>query len=215
MKVELLNYFGSDDMVASCARVSYNKEASNYSKESNAKLLKYLAEHNHTAPFFHPQLQFRVECPIYIERQIFKTAVGVSVNSISARYVDFSDSYTTIREWRQQSKTSKQGSEGAIEEQQKADIIQDQVVETCKKSYQDLIDLGVSKEQARTILPLNLNTQFIWTGSLFAFIRLCTLRLKEDAQQETREVVQLMLDEVSKTGVFEESLKVWKLPTNS
>ena len=56
------------------------------------------------------------------------------------------------------------------------------------------LSLGVSKEQARTILPLNLNTTFIWTGSLYAFLRLCQLRLKPDAQQETREVVQEMLN---------------------
>jgi thymidylate synthase (FAD) len=54
----------------------------------------------------------------------------------------------------------------------------------------------VSKEQARTILPLNLNTSFIWTGSLLAFIHLFNLRIKPDAQQETRQVAQMMLDEV-------------------
>ena len=55
-------------------------------------------------------------------------------------------------------------------------------------------DEGVSKEQARTILPLNLNTQFIWTGSFLAFIHLCNLRIKPDAQKETRIIVEMMLE---------------------
>ena len=118
----------------------------------------------------------------------------MSLNSISGRYVDFSDSYTTITEWRKQSKSSKQGSEGVIEEQDIASMIEQEVIENCKLAYNSLLDLGVSKEQARTILPLSLNTTFIWTGSLLAFLHLFELRLKKDAQQETRELVQEMLE---------------------
>ena len=83
--------------------------------------------------------------------------------------------------------------------------------EFCQDAYKKLIDLGVSKEQARTILPLNLNTTMIWTGSLYAFIRLCKQRLKSDAQQETRMVVEEMLKQVKDKGVFNQSLKVYEL----
>jgi thymidylate synthase (FAD) len=133
-----------------------------------------------------------------VERQLAKHQVGISINSISGRYVDFSDTYTMIVEWREQSKDSKQGSAGALdyETQEQCNIIEYNVYETCKKAYADLIKLGVSKEQARTILPLNLNTTFIWTGSFLAFIHMCILRLKPDAQQETRKVVEAMLTAV-------------------
>ena len=70
MKVELLNIFGNDEMVADCARVSYQKEASNYSDEQNEKLINFLARENHWSPFSHPKLQFRLQIPIYIERQL-------------------------------------------------------------------------------------------------------------------------------------------------
>lgn len=196
MKVELIEFFGSDNMVVNTARVSFNKRAEEYTEEQNAKLIKFLAEHKHTAPFRHPHLHFRIQCPIYVERQLFKHQVGWSANSISGRYVDFSDSYDLIAVWRKQSKNSKQGSEGLIDDQQSAFEIQHQVVEFCREAYKQLIELGVSKEQARTILPLNLNTEYIWTGSFQAFVHLCHLRLKPDAQQETREVVGLMLDAV-------------------
>jgi thymidylate synthase (FAD) len=197
MKVELLDFFGGDLNHANVARVSFAKEASNYSDEQNAKLIKYLVEHKHTSPMRHSTLQFRVKCPIYVERQLHKHQVGVSVNSISGRYVDFSDSYYMIPfgEWRKQSKSSKQGSEGflTIADQEIAHDIQENVVRICKNAYQDLLELGVSKEQARSILPLSLETEFIWTGSFLAFVHMCSLRLKADTQKETRDIVTMML----------------------
>jgi thymidylate synthase (FAD) len=211
MNVEILEVFGSDTMVCNAARVSYNKEASNYTDEQNAKLIKYLIEHKHTSVFRHPQLQFRITCPIYVERQLSKHQTGMSINSISGRYVDFSDSYTTIKEWRKQSKSSKQGSEGVIDQQDVASFIEEKVIETCKIAYNSLLQLGVSKEQARSVLPLSLNTTFIWTGSLLAFIHLFNLRLKKDAQQETRELVQEMLDLVKNIdgNPFQETIKAF------
>jgi thymidylate synthase (FAD) len=211
--VELIKSFGDDFMVVNAARVSFNKESSNYTEDQNAKLIKYLVEHKHTAPFRHPQLQFRITCPIYVERQLFKHQIGLSANSISGRYVDFSDSYTTIKEWRKQSTDSKQGSEGVVESQESCNLIQSNVLNTCKKAYQELLKLGVSKEQARTILPLNLNTTFIWTGSLLAFKHLFDLRLKLDTQQETRMVAQEMLQQVKQIegNPFEHTIKAFGL----
>ncbi len=210
MKVELIDHFGSDNMIVDVARVSYDKKAVNYTDEQNRNLIKYLWNHKHSSPFRHAQLQFRVECPIYVERQLFKHQVGISVNSISGRYVDFSDTYDTITEWRKQSTNSKQGSEGRVQNQLACKKIETKVIDTCKEAYSMLLSLGVSKEQARTILPLNLNTTFIWTGSLLAFMHMCTLRLKPDAQAETRAVVDAMLSAIGNIpeNPFEQVLKV-------
>lgn len=209
MKVELINSMGDDTMIANCARVSYDKLASDYTEEQNNKLLKYLAENNHWSPFSHPQLQFRITCPIYVERQLVKTEAGRVYNSISGRYVDFSDTYTTIKEWRKQSTNSKQGSNGLIDNQELANKIQDDVIEYCKFRYNQLIDLGVAKEQARTILPLCLNTTQIYTCSFYTFIRLYKQRTKPEAQKEINDLLQLMLEEVVKTNLFQQSLKVY------
>ena len=193
--VELINHFGDDLMIANTARVSYGKHKDGLD-EKDAKLIKYLVDHKHTSPFRHAQLQFRITCPIYVERQLFKHQVGMSANSMSGRYVDFSDEYTTIKEWRKQSKSSKQGSEGLVENQSICSFIENEVIQTCKLAYEALMAQGVSKEQARTILPLNLNTTFIWTGSFLSFIHLFNLRLKPDAQAETRQVAQEMLNAI-------------------
>jgi len=192
MKVELLDTFGNDNMVCNVARVSYKKIAAMFTLEENDKLIYYLAKHKHWSPF---------------------AAVGVDYNSVSGRYVDFSDTYTTIDTWRKQSTSSKQGSGEDLEKYENvlANIIQDDVIENAKESYQKLIELGVSKEQARTILPLNLNTTMIWTGSLYALIRLCNQRLKPNAQKETRDVVQEMLRQVKETNLFTTSLTAYNL----
>ena len=213
MKVELISTWGSDNTICDIARVSYNKKAENYTEAENDKLILFLAKNNHWSPFAHPKVQFRLEMPIYVERQIIKTTVGVDYNSVSGRYVDFSDTYTTIDTWRKQSTSSKQGSGEDLDKLDNviAYIIQDEIIENAKIAYQKLIELGVSKEQARTILPLNLNTTMIWTGSLYALIRLCKQRLKSDAQKETRDVVQEMLRQVKETNLFTTSLTAYNL----
>jgi thymidylate synthase (FAD) len=210
--VELLFHFGNDLMIVNAARVSYGKSKEEFDNKDE-KLIKYLIEHKHIAPFRHPQLQFRITCPIYVERQLFKHQVGLSANSISGRYVDFSDSYTTITEWRKQSKSSKQGSEGLIDNQEEAKRIEHHIIEHCKLAYDNLLNLGVSKEQARTILPLNLNTTFIWTGSLLSFVHLWNLRLKPDTQVETKEVAQEMLELVKNIegNPFKHTIESFKL----
>lgn len=192
MKAELLNYFGDDLMVVNAARVSYGK-SKDILDSKDEKLIKYLVEHKHTAPFRHPQLQFRIHCPIFVERQLFKHQVGLSANSISGRYVDFSDSYYSITKLRRQSKSSKQGSEGEVD---RSDLLEkmENHIKASRELYAELCEAGVAKEQARVILPLSLETTFIWTGSLLAFVHFWQLRLKPDTQQETRELALEMLN---------------------
>lgn len=211
MKAELLSHFGDDLMVVNAARVSYGKAKAQID-EKDIKLIKYLVEHKHIAPFRHPQLQFRVECPIFVERQLFKHQVGLSANSISGRYVDFSDKYYQIQQLRKQSKSSKQGSEGSVDNPELLTKINNHI-ESCQKLYKELCENEVAKEQARCILPLCLETQFIWTGSLLAYLHFWNLRLKPDTQQETREIAAEMLKLIKEIpqNPFEHTLKAFNL----
>lgn len=213
MNAELLQIFGDDNMVVDAARVSFGKESANYSEENNARLIKYLAQHNHTSPFRHPQIQYRITCPIFVERQLFKHQVGLTANSISGRYVDFEDNYYIIDNFRIQSKTSKQGSDGNLELNinDKAEIIMHQIINANKKAYKDLLDLGVAKEQARAVLPLCLETTFIWTGSLLAYINLFKLRITRDTQVETMKLCMDMLHELKLSNKFVQSLEAFHL----
>lgn len=212
--VELISYWGNDLMIVNAARVSFGKYK-NKLDEKDKKLIEFLKQHKHVSVFRHPQLQFRITCPIFIERQLFKHQVGMSANSISGRYVDFSDSYFNFKdgEWRQQSTNFKQGSSGQVSNnlQHECTKIQNNIINICKNAYQELLSLGVSKEQARIILPLCLNTTFIWTGSLLSFLHLWELRLKEDTQQETREIAAKMLELVKNIDgqPFKHTLESW------
>jgi len=206
-KVELLNFMGDDLMVVNVARVSYGKQ-SNEMNDKDIRLLKYLYEHKHTSPWRHPQLQFRITCPIFVERQLFKHQIGMSANSISGRYVDFSDTYWEPVVLREQSKDSKQGSGNHVMREDLIHKMKD-VVLYAKNTYKELIDQGISKELARTILPLSLNTTFIWTGSMLSFLHLFELRLKPDAQLETRNVVYDILMAIKNTGKFDHTLDIW------
>ena len=212
MKAELLSYMGDDLMVVNAARVSYGKKKTSFD-EKDKKLIKYLIEHKHTSPFRHPQLQFRIECPIFVERQAFKHQVGLTASSISGRYVDFSDSYYIPTQLRLQSLDSKQGSSGVLNEKENIEFCEkiDDLVDQCADLYNKLCKVGVAKEQARMILPLCLNTQFIWTGSLAAFIHFWNLRLKKDAQQEIRELASIMLECVKNIegNPFKYTLEAW------
>jgi thymidylate synthase (FAD) len=211
MKAELINIFGDDLMIVNAARVSYGKTKSELD-EKDIKLLKYLKDHKHTSPFRHPQLQFRISCPIFVERQLFKHQIGLTANSISGRYVDFSDDYYMPTEFRLQSKDSKQGSSD-----KKISNITNKtyllyyknMIDHIRNLYDFYIKEGIAKEQARMILPLSLYTTFIWTGSLQAYLNLFELRLKPDAQKETREIASQMLELVKLTGKFNHTLNAW------
>jgi len=221
MKAELIDFMGSDIKIANVARVSYDKEASNYPASQNENLLEFLWEEGHVSPFRHAQLQFRLSCPIYVERQLRKHEIGVevnlpmenmSVNSISGRYVDFSDSYYAIETFRSQSKDSKQGSGEDLSKLNNviANITQDEIIENAKTAYQKLLELGASKEQARSVLPLSLETTFIWTMSFLSFMHLVKLRIKNDVQKETRDLVADMLEQVKNMlgNPFKKSLEL-------
>lgn len=194
MKAELLNVLGDDLMIVNAARVSYGKESREFN-DRDRDLMNYLVEHGHTSPFRHPQLQYRIQCPIFVERQLFKHQVGLTANSISGRYVDFSDSVEPLWALRLQSRSSKQGSEGYLPAAE-SDRLRDKaatLIEQTQELYREMCEAGVAKEQARAILPLSLETTFVWTGSLAAFLHLFKLRLKPDAQVETQCVVAEML----------------------
>ena len=194
MKAELLGHFGDDLMVVNAARVSYGKSKSELD-DRDARLVRFLVEHGHTSPFRHPQLQFRISCPIFVERQLFKHQVGLTANSISGRYVDFSDEYWIPERLRLQSKDSKQGSSGDLDDDSNRVWIDriSSLVEQARTLYSEMESAGIAKEQCRVVLPLCLETQFVWTGSLAAYMHMWRLRLKPDTQQETRELASQML----------------------
>lgn len=186
--VELIDYMGTDLTICNAARVSFHKEASQYSEEQNNKLINYLAKHNHWTPFAHAFASFRIKAPIFVARQLVKHQVGLAWNEVSRRYVDDEPEFWFPKEWRGKPVNAKQGSDGVVDPKLITSLYPEQVIQDCLGLYNDLLNRGVAPEQARMVLPQNTMTEWIWSGSLAAFARVCKLRLDVHAQQETQEV---------------------------
>jgi len=199
-KVEIM---GSDLTVVNAARVSFAKE-SNWDVERNwkleiiskelsdkdKKLIKYLAEHKHWTPFAHPQIMLHIKAPVSIRTQLFKHKVGFVENEISRRYVsETPDVY--IPNWRSRpSNGAKQGSGDFIIDENirlEQELSYRDSVKEAIKTYEQLLANGVAPEQARFVLPQGTYTEFVWTGSLYAFARIYNLRIDAHAQWEIQE----------------------------
>ena len=191
MKVELIDTLGSDLTVVNAARVSFNKHhASLHSNDE--RLIRYLAKHGHWTPFGHPQLQFRIVAPVFVARQLVKHQVGLVWNEVSRRYVEELPTFFSPEQWRERALDKKQGSgEGIIAiDPKEISEVYDQITGL----YKSLIERGVAPEQARIVLPQSMYTEWYWTGSLYAFARVCNLRLGEDAQEETQLIAESISD---------------------
>jgi thymidylate synthase (FAD) len=110
-------------------------------------------------------------------------------NEISRRYIHGTPELYTPDEWRLKSKYKKQGSSDETVEY----AIQPAYV-FALQCYQNMLELGIAPEQARIVLPQSTYTEWYWTGSLYAFSRVCKLRVQEDAQKETQVVAELIAD---------------------
>ena len=189
MKVEVVDSMGTDLTVVNAARVSFDKHHEEFTS-GDEKLIAYLAEHGHWTPFGHPQLQFRISAPIFVARQLVKHQVGLVWNEVSRRYVDTVPTFHIPTQWRGKAENKKQGSSKEFIELEDEYI--DKLINLHTNAldlYSELLRAKVAPEQARMILPQSMYTEWYWTGSLYAFARVCILRLSDDAQEETKEVV--------------------------
>lgn len=191
-EVSYVDHLGSDLTVVNSARVSFNKHSSELT-EQDSKLISYLAKHGHWTPFAHCQLQLRIKAPIFVARQLVKHQIGLVWNEVSRRYVDDEPEFYIPTVWRGRPVTSKQGSDGILDNAQ-PELVFDKTVQWVSSqalhAYQDMLKVGLAPEQARMVLPLNTMTQWYWTGSLVAFARVCKQRLDPHAQKETRDVAE-------------------------
>ena len=206
MEVKYKDHMGDDLSVANAARVSFGKQTKAievypttideqlvtipFTNVKDRHLIEYLAKHDHWTPFAHTSITFYIKSPIFIARQLGKHQVGLVWNEISRRYVSSEPEFYLPQEWRLAAKDKKQGS---LDETIKYDDAI-QVQEIALQHYQSMLEKGIAPEQARMVLPQSTYTEWYWTGSLYAFARICKLRLQPDAQKETRYIAQLISD---------------------
>jgi thymidylate synthase (FAD) len=188
--LELIRVSGSDLDIVNAARVSYGKVSTKLA-ERDATLIQYLMNHDHTSPFEHNQLSFRVKAPVYVVRQWMRHRMN-SYNEISYRYVKAPLEFYTPTYWRNQDPKNKQGSTGAFEDKKLAELYKG-AIEATVKAYEELLAQGVCREQARGLLPVCTYTEFIYTCNLHSLMHFLKLRLSPDAQFEIRAYAQGLL----------------------
>lgn len=179
------------------------------------KLISYLAKHDHWSPFAHTFMSFRIKAPIFLARQLGKHQVGLAWNEVSRRYVSDEPEFYMPDGWRGKPKGSiKQGSSSEMVPIQGAGVPvvlnrrqcdcsgkltpfagvaivnHAKICDAALRLYTHMLEEGVAPEMARMVLPQSMMTEWIWSGSLMAFARICKLRLDSHAQLENLKVAE-------------------------
>lgn len=188
--VEYIDHSGSDLSVVNAARVSFAKESAELG-DKDAKLIAYLAKHKHKSPFNHAFMSFRVKAPIFVARQLVKHEY-LPWNEVSRRYVSDEPEFFFPSGWAGKPVNVKQGSDGLVVDQQTQKDIAMMATQYSLDAYNTLLYNGVSPEQARMVLPQNTMTEWIWSGTLYAFAKMCKLRLDPHTQKETQDVARMI-----------------------
>ncbi|HWG89130.1 MAG TPA: FAD-dependent thymidylate synthase [Candidatus Acidoferrales bacterium] len=180
-----------DNMPVHAARVSFGKEEDVRSESEDARLMNYLAQHDHLTPFEYQHATFMIECPLFIRSQIHRHRT-FSFNEISRRYTSDEIEFWKPTTWRGQAEKNKQGSEGEIRPLIAESLFKSHEAhcQIAVNAYETALNAGVAREQARAILPQSLLTRFYMGGNLRNWVHFLKLRLDEHAQYEVRVIAQ-------------------------
>ena len=190
--VKLIQHYGDDAMVCRAARVSVDGgvREGEASVERDRALVRFLAEHLHTTPFEHSGATFYIKAPLFVFRQWHRHRTH-SYNELSGRYsTTFNEFYIPPAErlLAEESQDNRQG-EGRVEGPEQAEEARAVIQGHCEAAlarYHQLLELGVSRELARTVLPVNTYSEMYDTANLWNWTRFLKLRLAPDAQKEIR-----------------------------
>ena len=177
-----------DSAIVQAARVSYGQGLKDY--ETDAKLINYLFKHKHTSPFEMVRFKFHVKAPIFVARQWFRHRMG-NYNEISGRYSELKEEIYFPDKVSSQSKINKQlsANDNLLENKRVNNLFSNYISDSKQqfKNYNDLIDVGVSREIARIGLPLNTFTEFYFCIDLHNLLNFIKLRNSKNAQYEIKE----------------------------
>ncbi|WP_459555962.1 FAD-dependent thymidylate synthase [Lacunimicrobium album] len=184
----LVDAMGNDSSVVQAARVSYGEGTKQVSDDRT--LIRYLLRHRHTTPFEMAEIKILVRVPMDCWRQWIRHRTA-NVNEYSTRYsvaIDSAQS-TPVDQWRTQAKSNRQGSGDPLptdigETLSKAEY---EFQQAARRLYQERLDAGVAREQARKDLPLCTYTEAYWKVDLHNLLHFLALRMDSHAQFEIRE----------------------------
>jgi len=185
--VRVVDYMGSDESIVQAARVSYGKGTKKVSEDRG--LIRYLLRHKHTTPFEMCEIKFHVRVPMDCWRQWIRHRTA-NVNEYSTRYSLAIDAMqrTAEGEWRRQSKDNKQGSEGFFDAAEGSRLCaqERELQDHARRVYEERVNAGMAREQARKDLPLSTYTEAYWKVDLHNLLHFLWLRMDPHAQYEIR-----------------------------
>lgn len=184
--VRYIDHMGDDKRILESARISYKSPSKG--DEQDKKLLNYLWKNKHTSPFEMVKLTLNIKMPIFVMRQYVRHRMQ-NLNEVSARYTELPNEFYIPEKWRKQDLKNKQASDGKLSDEAEL-LITELFQRHCKKSYQlyqDMLALGISREMARMILPVNIYTEIYACWDLKNLLHFITLREDVHAQAEIQE----------------------------
>jgi thymidylate synthase (FAD) len=219
--IQLIDFMGGELAIVNDARASFNKESTELTSKDK-KLIKYLIEHKHFSPLRSTVFKFKVKAPLFLCRQIWKHVIAsshieeqISHNETSFRYTEVTDSneFYIPAVFRLQSKDNKQATEGNLNasSNQMARTIYKEQCEDSFRAYQQLLQMGVGREQARGVLVPSVYTTWVWTVSLQALLNFIELREGAGAQSEIQlyaQTIKVIIADLVPTvlDVYEQNL---------
>ena len=195
--VRLIDYMGSDGSIVQAARVSYGKGTKKVHQDRG--LIRYLMRHHHTTPFEMCEIKLHVRVPMDCWRQWIRHRTA-SVNEYSTRYSEAIDSaqLTDERQWREQSGGNRQGSRGFLAQEMGSELSEKEaaLIQSSRRLYQERLEAGVAREQARKDLPLSTYTEAYWKIDLHNLLHFLALRMDAHAQWEIRSYATVIGEQI-------------------
>jgi thymidylate synthase (FAD) len=186
--VRLDEAMASDLSVVNAARVSFARRKEEMD-DSDRGLVRFLLRDRHGTPFEHNAFRFHVRAPIFVAREWFRHRVG-SFNEFSMRYARATDDFYVPDADDVRTQVGKPGSYSFDPvEPEVAEATRDElrsVYETAFATYERLVELGVARELARSVMPVGAYTEFYWTVNARSLMNFVSLRAAETAQREIR-----------------------------
>jgi thymidylate synthase (FAD) len=185
--VRVVDYLGTDSSIVQAARVSYGKGTKKVRQDRG--LIRYLMRHRHSTPFEMCELKLHVRVPMDCWRQWIRHRTA-NINEYSTRYSVAVDATQTTKpnQWRLQAVTNRQGSQGVLDEVKGEELSKQEMElqDLTRKIYNEKLDLGIAREQARKDLLLSTYTEAYWKIDLHNLLHFLALRMEQNAQYEIR-----------------------------
>jgi thymidylate synthase (FAD) len=189
--IRVVDYMGSDSSIVQAARVSYGKGTKKVQQDRG--LIRYLLRHRHSTPFEMCEIKLHLRVPMDCWRQWIRHRTA-NINEYSTRYSIAIDATQTTKadDWRLQGLTNRQGSEGFLASEKGTHFTEQEqeFQERARQIYDERLEAGIAREQARKDLPLCTYTEAYWKIDLHNLLHFLELRMDWKAQYEIRKYAE-------------------------